>query len=93
MLIKAQQTLVNGPCYNYISQVSTFYLHFFFVVSFFSTLSFLRPETRDQYPNKFIQRDDTDRFYILNTLFNLPGESNVSQHRPVSVPLKTVKLC
>ncbi|OXB58268.1 hypothetical protein ASZ78_010462 [Callipepla squamata] len=35
--------------------------------------NFLRgPETRDQYPNKFIQRDDTDRFYILNTLFNLP---------------------
>ncbi|XP_015242775.1 PREDICTED: cytosolic purine 5'-nucleotidase-like [Cyprinodon variegatus] len=23
------------------------------------------------YPNKFIQRDDTDRFYVLNTLFNL----------------------
>ncbi|XP_042365086.1 5'-nucleotidase, cytosolic II, like 1 isoform X2 [Plectropomus leopardus] len=23
------------------------------------------------YPNKFIQRGDTDRFYILNTLFNL----------------------
>ncbi|XP_020485542.2 5'-nucleotidase, cytosolic II, like 1 [Labrus bergylta] len=23
------------------------------------------------YPNKFIQRDDTDRFYILNTVFNL----------------------
>ncbi|XP_034402662.1 5'-nucleotidase, cytosolic II, like 1 isoform X1 [Cyclopterus lumpus] len=23
------------------------------------------------YPNKFIQRDDTDRFYILNTLYNL----------------------
>nr|XP_046231533.1 5'-nucleotidase, cytosolic II, like 1 [Scatophagus argus] len=23
------------------------------------------------YPNKFIQRDDTERFYILNTLFNL----------------------
>uniref|UniRef100_A0A7N6AR74 5'-nucleotidase, cytosolic II, like 1 n=1 Tax=Anabas testudineus TaxID=64144 RepID=A0A7N6AR74_ANATE len=23
------------------------------------------------YPKKFIQRDDTDRFYILNTLFNL----------------------
>ncbi|XP_074546483.1 5'-nucleotidase, cytosolic II, like 1 [Halichoeres trimaculatus] len=23
------------------------------------------------YPNKFIQRDDTDRFHILNTLFNL----------------------
>ncbi|XP_051002681.1 cytosolic purine 5'-nucleotidase isoform X3 [Acomys russatus] len=31
-----------------------------------------RPETREQYPNKFIQRDDTERFYILNTLFNLP---------------------
>uniref|UniRef100_A0A672MKV6 Cytosolic purine 5'-nucleotidase-like n=1 Tax=Sinocyclocheilus grahami TaxID=75366 RepID=A0A672MKV6_SINGR len=25
----------------------------------------------EYYPNKFIQRDDTDRFYILNTLFNL----------------------
>uniref|UniRef100_A0AAX7UU09 5'-nucleotidase, cytosolic II, like 1 n=1 Tax=Astatotilapia calliptera TaxID=8154 RepID=A0AAX7UU09_ASTCA len=25
------------------------------------------------YPNMFIQRDDTDRFYILNTLFNLSG--------------------
>ncbi|MEE6485935.1 hypothetical protein FKM82_014457 [Ascaphus truei] len=35
--------------------------------------NFMRvPETREQYPNKFIQRDDTDRFYILNTLFNLP---------------------
>lgn len=34
-----------------------------------------RPEIREQYPNKFIQRDDTDRFYILNTLFNLPGET------------------
>ncbi|XP_064171478.1 cytosolic purine 5'-nucleotidase isoform X1 [Anguilla rostrata] len=34
---------------------------------------FLRgPETRELYPNKFIQRDDTERFYILNTLFNLP---------------------
>ncbi|XP_053245310.1 cytosolic purine 5'-nucleotidase isoform X5 [Podarcis raffonei] len=30
------------------------------------------PDIREQYPNKFIQRDDTDRFYILNTLFNLP---------------------
>ncbi|CAN0004456.1 unnamed protein product [Lampetra planeri] len=30
------------------------------------------PEIREQYPNKFIQRDDTERFYILNTLFNLP---------------------
>lgn len=25
------------------------------------------------YPNMFIQRDDTDRFYILNSLFNLSG--------------------
>ncbi|XP_029693331.1 5'-nucleotidase, cytosolic II, like 1 isoform X1 [Takifugu rubripes] len=33
---------------------------------------FLRGEgVQDYYPNKFIQRDDTDRFYILNTLFNL----------------------
>lgn len=32
------------------------------------------PEIRERYPNKFIQRDDTERFYILNTLFNLPGE-------------------
>ncbi|XP_030058674.1 cytosolic purine 5'-nucleotidase isoform X1 [Microcaecilia unicolor] len=30
------------------------------------------PDIREQYPNKFIQRDDTERFYILNTLFNLP---------------------
>lgn len=37
-------------------------------VSFFSS-----PEIRERYPNKFIQRDDTERFYILNTLFNLPG--------------------
>ncbi|XP_077398826.1 5'-nucleotidase, cytosolic II, like 1 isoform X1 [Vanacampus margaritifer] len=28
-------------------------------------------EIHRYYPNKFIQRDDTDRFYILNTLFNL----------------------
>uniref|UniRef100_A0A674MYR3 5'-nucleotidase, cytosolic IIb n=1 Tax=Takifugu rubripes TaxID=31033 RepID=A0A674MYR3_TAKRU len=34
---------------------------------------FLRgPEIRERYPNKFIQRDDTERFHILNTLFNLP---------------------
>uniref|UniRef100_A0A8B9LV68 5'-nucleotidase, cytosolic II, like 1 n=1 Tax=Astyanax mexicanus TaxID=7994 RepID=A0A8B9LV68_ASTMX len=25
------------------------------------------------YPTRFIQRDDTERFYILNTLFNLSG--------------------
>ncbi|XP_062257049.1 5'-nucleotidase, cytosolic IIa isoform X2 [Platichthys flesus] len=30
------------------------------------------PDIRAMYPNKFIQRGDTDRFYILNTLFNLP---------------------
>ncbi|XP_070780330.1 5'-nucleotidase, cytosolic II, like 1 [Enoplosus armatus] len=33
---------------------------------------FLKGEDiHNYYPNKFIQRDDTDRFYILNTLFNL----------------------
>uniref|UniRef100_I3J6S1 5'-nucleotidase, cytosolic II, like 1 n=1 Tax=Oreochromis niloticus TaxID=8128 RepID=I3J6S1_ORENI len=33
---------------------------------------FLKGEDiRKYYPNMFIQRDDTDRFYILNTLFNL----------------------
>lgn len=36
--------------------------------------SFPSPEIRERYPNKFIQRDDTERFYILNTLFNLPGK-------------------
>uniref|UniRef100_A0A671R1M9 Solute carrier family 2, facilitated glucose transporter member 11-like n=1 Tax=Sinocyclocheilus anshuiensis TaxID=1608454 RepID=A0A671R1M9_9TELE len=34
---------------------------------------YLRGEQVDEYyPNKFIQRDDTNRFYVLNTLFNLP---------------------
>ncbi|XP_040915704.1 5'-nucleotidase, cytosolic II, like 1 [Toxotes jaculatrix] len=34
--------------------------------------SFLKGEDiHNYYPNKFIQRDDTDRFYIHNTLFNL----------------------
>ncbi|XP_036450498.1 5'-nucleotidase, cytosolic II, like 1 [Colossoma macropomum] len=28
-------------------------------------------EIQEYYPNRFIQRDDTERFYILNTLFNL----------------------
>ncbi|KAM8829291.1 cytosolic purine 5'-nucleotidase-like isoform 4-T6 [Spinachia spinachia] len=28
-------------------------------------------DVHDYYPNKFIQRDDTDRFHVLNTLFNL----------------------
>ncbi|KAK7120339.1 hypothetical protein R3I94_020364 [Phoxinus phoxinus] len=33
---------------------------------------YLRGEQVDEYyPNKFIQRDDTNRFYVLNTLFNL----------------------
>ncbi|XP_029300969.1 cytosolic purine 5'-nucleotidase-like isoform X2 [Cottoperca gobio] len=33
---------------------------------------FLKGENiHNYYPNKFIQRDDTERFYILNTLFNL----------------------
>lgn len=36
-------------------------------------LPYARPEIRELYSNKFIQRDDTERFYILNTLFNLPG--------------------
>ncbi|KAM3874310.1 5'-nucleotidase, cytosolic II, like 1 [Diretmus argenteus] len=30
-----------------------------------------REEIQNYYPNMFIQRGDTDRFYILNTLFNL----------------------
>lgn len=38
------------------------------------TVLLFRPDIRERYPNKFIQRDDTERFYILNTLFNLPGE-------------------
>lgn len=89
MSIKAQQPLVKGSrCFAGQHILSSL----FFVVSFFSTLSILRPETRDQYPNKFIQRDDTDRFYILNTLFNLPGESNVSQCGSVSVLLKPIAL-
>lgn len=36
-----------------------------------------RPDIREMYPNKFIQRGDTERFYIINTLFNLPG-NNIS---------------
>ncbi|KAM6902705.1 5'-nucleotidase, cytosolic II, like 1 [Xenentodon cancila] len=33
---------------------------------------FLKGEDiHNYYPNRFIQRDDTERFYILNTLFNL----------------------
>lgn len=42
-------------------------------------MSALRRENiEDHYPNKFIQRDDTDRFYILNTLFNLSGFKFIS---------------
>lgn len=33
-----------------------------------------RAEVWSFYPSKFIQRDDIQRFHILNTLFNLPGE-------------------
>lgn len=39
-------------------------------------LTLHRPDTRETYPNKFIQRGDTERFYILNTLFNLPGRKH-----------------
>lgn len=42
-----------------------------------SLFPFSSPEIRERYPNKFIQRDDTERFYILNTLFNLPGRAFV----------------
>jgi len=36
-------------------------------------LQMLRPsEIRDFYPNKFIIKEDSKRFYIYNTLFNLP---------------------
>lgn len=36
-------------------------------------LKMLRPqEMRKMYPNKFIMKDDASRFYIYNTLFNLP---------------------
>lgn len=36
-------------------------------------LRVLKPqEMRKSYPNKFIMKDDTSRFYIYNTLFNLP---------------------
>lgn len=36
-------------------------------------LALRRHDIESYYPNKFIQRDDTERFYILNTLFNLSG--------------------
>lgn len=42
------------------------------------TSALCREDVQGYYPNKFIQRDDTDRFYILNTLFNLSGWKLVS---------------
>jgi len=38
-----------------------------------------RSEVRALYPNKFIQYDE-QRIYILNTLFNLPGECSYFLH-------------
>ncbi|XP_054403914.1 LOW QUALITY PROTEIN: 5'-nucleotidase domain-containing protein 4 [Pongo abelii] len=40
--------------------------------TFLSDLPLPRAEIWSFYPRKFIQRDDLQRFYILNTLFNLP---------------------
>lgn len=54
--------------------------------------NFMRgPETREQYPNKFIQRGDTDRFYILNTLFNLPGKYSPLTGPLISLPKPVLK--
>merc|ERR1711879_797389 len=40
-------------------------------------LKMLHPAAiRKAYPNKFIQKDDTSKFYIYNTLFNLPNVGN-----------------
>ena len=36
-------------------------------------------EIRDLYNNKFVQLDES-RIYVLNTLFNLPGEENTHIH-------------
>lgn len=44
-----------------------------FVIPISVMFALHRKEIHINYPNKFIQRDDTDRFYILNTLFNLSG--------------------
>lgn len=65
---------VNSKC-----GLSTLFLSDIVYIKIWSrVLSFLSPEIRERYPNKFIQRDDTERFYILNTLFNLPGK--LSEH-------------
>lgn len=53
--------------------VLTFLITYLPVVHMF-VFPVYRPDIREMYPNKFIQRGDTDRFYILNTLFNLPGK-------------------
>lgn len=39
-----------------------------------------REDIHKYYPKKFIQRDDTDRFYILNTLFNLSGTFSINNN-------------
>ena len=44
------------------------------VASWHNAHSLPRAEVWSFYPSKFIQRDDLQRFHILNTLFNLPGE-------------------
>ena len=40
----------------------------------YSYILYDRTEIRQYYPNKFLQYDD-HRIYIMNTLFNVPGES------------------
>lgn len=45
------------------------------VVAATLTLALHRQDVESYYPNKFIQRDDTERFCILNTQFNLSGLS------------------
>lgn len=54
--------------------------------------SFPSPEIRERYPNKFIQRDDTERFYILNTLFNLPGKISAAETFPCRLRTNLIKL-
>ena len=50
--------------------------HFIAETASFNILYFLRPlnfETlRKYYPNKFINKEDGKRYFIYNTLFNLP---------------------
>lgn len=42
------------------------------------TLALHRQDIENYYPNKFIQRDNTERFHVLNTLFNLSGLKFIS---------------